>query len=356
MGLGLRRRAAQCAAAVAAALILAGPVAAEALARLIGFDALAGWAEDDHAEALAVFLETCPDMDGADWQTLCALGAQARRAGAARAFFEMTFHPVVIGAPEAALFTGYFEPELAGSLVPTPRFTVPLYRRPPDLPEGRPWATRAEIERQGLLAGRGLEIAWLADPVDKFFLQVQGSGRIRLTDGSVIRVGHGGKNGHEYRSIGRELVRRGTLPAHRVSAGQIRDWVRRNPEAGRALLHHNPSYVFFRRVIVPPDKGPLGAMNRPLTPLRSLAVDPAHVPLGAPVWLEKPGRTPLARLMVGQDTGSAIKGPQRGDVFYGSGDAAGRAAGGVKDPGRMVVLLPIDRAHGRADGAVAPGV
>jgi membrane-bound lytic murein transglycosylase A len=261
----------------------------------------------------------------------------------------------MIGSAEDALFTGYFEPELAGSRERTARFTVPIYRRPPELPEGRHWATRAEIEREGLLAGRGLEIAWLADPVDTFFLQVQGSGRIRLEDDTVIRVGYGGRNGHEYRSIGQELVHRGILPAHRVSAGRIRDWARRNPEAGRALLYHNPSYVFFREVAVAPDTGPLGAMNRPLTPLRSLAVDPAHVPLGAPVWVEKAGRAPLSRLMVAQDTGSAIKGAQRGDVFYGSGEAAGRAAGAVKDPGRMVVLLPIDRAHARAYGAPARG-
>ena len=355
MAPGLRRRAAQCAAVATTAPILSRPVAADLPARLIGFDALDGWVQDDHAEALGVFLDSCPDMDGADWQRLRALGEAAHRTGAARAFFERAFHPVLIGSAEDALFTGYFEPELLGSRQRSPRFAVPIYRAPPDLPRGRPWATRAEIERDGLLAGRGLEIAWLADPVDKFFLQVQGSGRIRLADGAVIRVGYGGRNGHEYRSIGRELVRRGVLPAHRVSAGEIRDWVRRNPEAGRDLLYHNPSYVFFREVAVGPDEGPLGAMNRPLTALRSLAVDPAHVPLGAPVWVETAGPAPLARLMVAQDIGSAIKGPQRGDVFYGSGDAAGQAAGAVKDPGRMVVLLPIDRAHARVAGAVPGG-
>jgi membrane-bound lytic murein transglycosylase A len=331
-------------------------VAVDVPARPISFDALQGWAEDDHAAALAVFLKTCADIDGARWQSLCTPGEQARVADAARAFFETAFQPVLVSAPGAALFTGYFEPELDGSLTPTPEFAVPIYSRPPDLPKGRPWASRAEIERDGLLAGRGLEIAWLSDPVDKFFLQVQGSGRIRLTDGRMIRVGYGGKNGHEYRSIGRELVRRGVLQEDRVSARAIREWARRNPEAGRDLLQHNPSYVFFREVTtVAPEQGPLGTMNRPLTPLRSLAVDPAHIPLGAPVWVEKAGHSPLARLMVAQDTGSAIKGPQRGDIFYGSGEAAGEAAGTVKDTGRMVALLPIDRVQARAARAVPGG-
>jgi membrane-bound lytic murein transglycosylase A len=175
---------------------------------------------------------------------------------------------------------------------------------------------------------------------------VQGSGRIRLPDGSHIRVGYGGKNGHTYRSVGRELVRRGVFEAHQVSAQVIKNWVRRNPVAGLELLNHNPSYVFFREVNqVPAELGPLGAMNRSITTLRSLAVDPRFTPLGAPVWLEKDGESPLRRLMVAQDTGSAIKGAQRADVFMGTGDAAGRSAGRMKDPGRMVVLMPIQRAY-----------
>jgi membrane-bound lytic murein transglycosylase A len=191
-----------------------------------------------------------------------------------------------------------------------------------------------------------LEIAWVDDPVELFFLQIQGSGRIRLPDGAVIRVGYGGANGHPYRSIGTELVRLGVYEAHQVSAEVIKNWVRRNPEAGEALLNHNPSYVFFRRVDqVPPERGPLGAMNRSVTAGRTIAVDPVHVPLGAPVWIEKEGHGPIRRLMVAQDTGSAIKGPQRADIFFGTGADAGRAAGRLRDPGRMVVLMPIQRAY-----------
>ncbi|NHX28327.1 murein transglycosylase, partial [Escherichia coli] len=162
-----------------------------------------------------------------------------------------------------------------------------------------------EIENNGLLRGQGLEIAWVDDPVDVFFLQIQGSGRIRLRDGNALRVGYGGANGHEYRSVGQELVRRGVFQPHQVSAQVIRNWVRNNPRDGRALLQHNPSYVFFRRVTnVPAHLGPLGAMNRSITQMRTVAVDPAFTPLGAPVWIEKGGRGPLRRLMVAQDTGS----------------------------------------------------
>jgi membrane-bound lytic murein transglycosylase A len=164
-------------------------------------------------------------------------------------------------------------------------------------------------------------------------------------------VGFGGKNGHPYRSVGNEMVRRGYLAAHQVSAQMIRRWVAENPILGASLLHHNPSYVFFREVTkVPPNLGPLGAMNRSITAGRSVAIDPEFIPLGAPVWLEKAGEEPLRRLMVAQDTGSAVKGAQRADVFFGTGDEAGEAAGRVRDTGRMVVLLPIDMALELAGG------
>ena len=217
---------------------------------------------------------------------------------------------------------------------------------PPEANETRPWLTRRDLLQSGVMDGRGLTIAYVDDPVELFFLQIQGSGRIRLPDGRSIRVGYRGSNGHDYRSIGQELVRRGVYEAHQVSAQVIKNWVRRNPVDGEELLFHNPSYVFFREVSrVPADKGPLGAMNRSITTMRTVAVDPAFVPLGAPVWIEKDGKTPLRRLMVAQDTGSAIKGAQRADVFFGTGDGAGRAAGRLRDPGRLVVLLPIQRAY-----------
>ncbi len=335
------------AAAGAALLLMAGMAAAEPEIEVLDFAALDGWAEDDHPAALKVFRETCPDMEAPEWGPICALAADAADA---RTFFELFFQPVVVSPRSEALFTGYYEPELNGALVPDDRYRYPIHARPADLPNGERWYTRAEIA-EGVLAGQGLEIAWLDDPVDAFFLHVQGSGRIRLPDGRVIRVGYAAKNGHEYRSVGQELVRRGVYASHQVSAQVIRNWVRRNPAQGRALLNHNPSYVFFRKLDnVDADRGPLGAMNRPLTALRSLAVDPAHTPLGAPVWIEKDGAQPLRRLMVAQDTGSAIKGPQRADIFYGTGDAAGREAGRVRDPGRLVVLLPIEQAFRMASG------
>ncbi|MCX7644664.1 MAG: murein transglycosylase A [Rhodobacteraceae bacterium] len=326
----------------------ANPAQAEVSHRILSFSELEGWEEDDHAAALAVFLETCPDLPDPEWQALCALATQAP---AARPFFELLFRPVLIGGEAPALFTGYYEPELDGSRQRTARFRYPLYRPPGDLPPDGLWYSRAEIEDGRLMEGRGLEIAWVDDPVELFFLQIQGSGRIRLAEGGVLRVGYGGTNGHPYRSIGAELVRRGVLGAHEVSAEAIRAWVRRNPEEGAALLRHNPSYVFFREIEgVPPDRGPLGAMNRSVTPLRSIAVDPAFTPLGAPVWIETAGLEPMRRLMVAQDTGSAIRGAQRADIFFGTGEEAGRRAGRVRDPGRMVVLLPIQKAY-----ALAPG-
>jgi membrane-bound lytic murein transglycosylase A len=335
---------------VAGLLGMSGPgvATAEVSHRILSFEELKGWNEDDHAEALAVFLETCPDLTDPEWQSICAL---ATRAPAAKPFFELLFRPVLIGGEATALFTGYFEPELDGSRTRTARFRYPLYRVPRDLSPGRLWYSRSEIETGGVLEGKGLEIAWVDDPVELFFLQIQGSGRIRLAEGGMIRVGYGGANGHPYRSIGAELVRRGVFSPHEVSAEMIRAWVRRNPAEGLELLRVNPSYVFFRELRgVPADAGPLGAMNRSITPLRTVAVDPAFTPLGAPVWIEKGGAEPMRRLMIAQDTGAAIKGAQRADIFFGTGDAAGALAGEVKDPGRMVVLLPIQLAY-----ALAPG-
>ncbi|MEP5760185.1 MAG: MltA domain-containing protein, partial [Litoreibacter sp.] len=231
-------------------------------------------------------------------------------------------------------------------------YRFPLYRRPEDAPAGQ-WLSRREIENSGILENRGLEIAWLESPVEKFFLQIQGSGRVKLADGSHLRVGYGGKNGHPYRSVGKELVRRGIFEEHQVSAQVIRNWVDENPSEGAELLHFNPSYVFFREVNeVPADKGPLGAMNRSITGGRSIAIDPEFVPLGAPVWLEKDGKTPIRRLMIAQDTGSAVKGAQRADIFYGTGQDAGREAGRIRDSGRMILLLPIQEALARVDGTL----
>jgi membrane-bound lytic murein transglycosylase A len=321
-----------------------------AMAQMLEFSDLDGWQDDNHRAALSTFIDTCTLLDDPDWAPICRLAPDAMASDtAARGFFEMLFRPVVIGEGPA-LFTGYYEPELAGSPVRTPRFLYPIYARPPELQDGQQWLDRGSIDASGALRGRGLEIAWLEDPVEVFFLQVQGSGRIRMPNGQVMRVGYAGRNGHEYRSVGKELIRRGILGEHDVSAQGIKAWVRANPVLGAELLQHNPSFVFFRRLPdLSPEKGPIGAMGRSITTLRSVAVDPEFTPLGAPVWLEKNGRNPLRRLMVAQDTGGAIKGPQRADIFFGSGVQAGEDAGDVKDDGRMIVLLPIERAFAQME-------
>ena len=322
---------------------LTGPVSGDVRYSVLDFAGLDGWAEDDHAAALTTFTNTCRDMKDPDWSSLCAL---AKDSTDAKAFFELFFRPVLIEDGNPALFTGYFEPELDGALQRSSRYRYPVYAMPREARVSRPWLTRRQILEGDRMSGRGLEIAWVDDPVELFFLQIQGSGRIRLPNGSTIRVGYAGSNGHEYRSIGAELVRRGTYAPHQVSAQVIKNWVKRNPFDGTQLLYHNPSYVFFREVSeVPADRGPLGAMNRSITTMRSIAVDPAFVTLGSPVWVEKDGKSPLRRLMIAQDTGSAIKGAQRADVFFGTGDRAGREAGRLRDPGRMMVLMPIQRAY-----------
>lgn len=305
-------------------------------AKPLAFEALAGWPGDDQAAALRCFNSTrklCDLLSG--WQPRQTDEQNARR------FFEEHFQPVELKGTSDVLFTGYYEPEIAGARRPSELFSVPLYRAPPEVSDHSPWATRSDIETLGLLEGRGLEIAWIAHEIDRFFLQVQGSGRIRLTDGTVLRLGFGGRNGHPYRSIGQELVARGIILQEAVSAEKIRAYAVSDPAAGRALMQHNPSYVFFRVVPeLPSDHGPIGTLGAPVTAMRSLAVDPQCVPLGSPVWIETEGPSPMRRLMIAQDTGSAIKGPSRADIFVGTGQDAGSIAGSLRDPGRMVVFLP----------------
>jgi membrane-bound lytic murein transglycosylase A len=328
--------------ALALAVLMTAP---PAKAQVLDFENLQGWAQDDHRAALTAFLETCDKITGAEWQPICKLAATAQTSdAAAKSFFELLFKPVLIGDPPA-LFTGYFEPEHDGSATRTPRFAYPLYARPPELRDGQTYLSRAQIDA-GALRGRGLEIAWLEDPVEVFFLQIQGSGRIRLTNGHTLRIGYAGRNGYPYASVGKEMVARGMRTPDQVSAQDIRAYVRANPAQGMALLNINPSYIFFRVISdLTSDKGPIGALGRSITPLRSVAVDPDYTQMGAPVWVEKTGQSPINRLMVAQDTGGAIKGPQRADIFYGTGDRAGDAAGSIKDGGRLIVLLPIDRAY-----------
>lgn len=328
--------------AAALLALVAGAAMAEPRVSVLEFSDLPGWADDDQNAALSVFQVSCETLKDPDWAPICDL---AQTATDGRAFFELFFRPVLIEDGEPMLFTGYFEPELRGSRYRSPAYPYPVYRKPPELNSG-PWLTRREIEEGDSLMGRGLEIAYVDDPVDLFFLQIQGSGRIKLDDGTTVRVGYGGSNGRPYSSVGQKLIERQVFEPHQVSAQVIRNWVRQNPGPGRALLQENDSYVFFREVSeVPSHLGPLGALNKSITKLRSIAVDPAWVGLGTPVWIEKQGRDPLNRLMIAQDTGSAIKGAQRADIFYGTGGEAGRAAGRVRDGGRMVQLLPIQRAY-----------
>jgi membrane-bound lytic murein transglycosylase A len=292
------------------------------MTRLAGL--LAGWSKDDHEAALSAYAETA-DLLPPDWP---------RPDGtAARAFFETNFRPLF--PPKSGLLTGYYEPELCGSPTRTDRFRFPLHASPPVLRPDQPWFTRAEIEDGDLLCGH--ELVWLDSPLEAFLAQVQGSLRVRLDGEQILRLGYAGKNGQPYSSIGQELIARGELAADDASVGRIREWAARNPQALPALLRVNRSYVFFRKLDLPPDKGPLGTMGRPLTALRSIAVDPAAVPLGAPVWVEQSGE---GWLMIAQDTGGAIRGAGRGDIYFGTGAAAGERAGRMKATGRLTVLGP----------------
>ncbi len=304
------------------------------------------------------------------WRGACAAAPGATSPGQARAFFEDWFQPYLVtdrGQP-GGLFTGYYEPLLHGSRHFGGAYTVPLYRAPDDLVQvdlsrfkpdlagqmiaGRidgkqlvPYYGRAEIDG-GALAGRGLELVWVDDPVATFFLQIQGSGQIQLDDGELIRVGYDGQNGRQYRAIGRDLVERGAMSLEEVSLQTIRDWLIAHPEQAREVMARNPSYVFLREhPELDPHDGPIGAEGVPLTAGRSLAVDRRYIPLGVPVWLETTapwpeGEGPLRRLMVAQDSGGAIKGPVRGDVFWGSGARAEAIAGHMRSEGRYMVLLP----------------
>lgn len=349
----------------------------------VAFEDLAGWRGDSAAEALPAVKRSCTRIAkldpgeslGADgiagtaafWQAAClALEAVPEGDhGAATRAFESLFVPYRAANNDTTtgLFTGYYEPELTGARRADARFRVPIYGRPPELVTvelgqfrdalkgqriagrvegGRlaPYARRDAIEA-GALADRGLEIAWVDDAVDAFFLHVQGSGRIRLADGGLMRVGYAAQNGHPYVAIGRELIQRGALTRETVSMQAIRAWLAANPDEAAALMALNPSYVFFRELA---GEGPIGAEGVALTPGRSLAVDRRFVPLGVPVWLdaEHPlaAGTRLRRLMVAQDTGGAITGPVRGDVFWGAGEAAAAAAGVMKSPGQYYLLLP----------------
>ena len=317
--------------------------------------------EDQARRALAAFTLSCPvlmrraDRSGLarpqDWQALCAEATAANLASPA-AFFRERFDWVRVGDGKA-FATGYYEPEIAGVRTRRPGFDVPVYRTPPDLirctkPDGTTgrgrtdetgtcvlYYTRTEIE-DGALANKGLELAWAADPIELFFLQIQGSGRLKAPDGTVMRIGYAEQNGREYVAVGRLLRERGVLPPGGASMASIVAWMRAQPDGGRALMRENLSYIFFRELTGP---GPLGALNLPVTPQVTVAADPLFVPLGAPVFVDL-DRNEADGLWVAQDTGGAIKGANRFDTFWGAGDAAERTAGGMSASGTALILLP----------------
>lgn len=334
------------------------------------WDDLPEWSAHNPVRAWDAFLASCGALRSqAAWRDICTVAAQIRNPDheTARRFFEFNFTPYQIVNPDGSaegLVTGYYEPLLRGSMQPSERFRYPVYGVPDDLLtidladlypelkglrlrgrlEGRrvvPYYDRAQIET-GMAAVRGKEIAWVDDAIELFFLQIQGSGRIRLEDGRTLRVGYADQNGHPYRSIGRWLIERGELPLEKASMQGIKAWARQNHGGLADLLSYNAGYVFFREL---PGNlpGPIGALGVPLTAERSVAVDPGFVPLGAPVYLATtwPNSTkPLNRLMLAQDTGGAIRGAVRADFFWGFGEEAAREAGRMKQSLRMWVLLP----------------
>ena len=344
----------------------------------IAFSALPDWQRDRHDDALAAFKLSCPKLlkgkstkigglvvRPADWRPVCLAAKEPPPPDAAATFFERWFVPYLVATGERTdgLFTGYFEVELRGTRTHSATNKVPLFGMPNDLvsvdlgrfekslrgrrlvgriADGKllPYHQRDAIQR-GALEGSAPVIAWLNDEIDAFLLQVQGSGRILLEDGNVMRVGFAGHNGHKYVSIGRALIDADELLPSQASWGGIRNWISRNPAKAEALLARNPRYIFFREIKGP---GPIGAQGVPLTPRRSLAVDPKYIPFGAPIWLDTVwpggGKRPLRRLMIVQDAGNAIKGPIRGDFFWGYGKDALAEAGRMKSRGRYYILLP----------------
>lgn len=334
------------------------------------WEVIAGWRDDDLAQAWEAFRGSCTTLQKHPaWQEPCAVAASLGKPNndALRAYFEQHFTPYQVTNPDGGndgLVTGYYEPLLNGSRTVTKRYPHPVYAAPDDLitvdlgsvyPElknmrlrGRvqgnklvPYYTRAEIDA-GNPSLKGRELLWVDDAVELFFLQIQGSGRVKLDNGDTVRIGYADQNGHPYRSIGKALVDRGELTLDKASMQGIKDWGKQNPDKLADLLNFNASYVFFREMPAG-NGGPPGALGIPLSAGRSIAIDPRNIPLGAPVFLATtwPGSSkPLQRLMLAQDTGGAIRGAVRADFFWGFGKDAGKYAGSMKQSGKMWVLLP----------------
>jgi membrane-bound lytic murein transglycosylase A len=369
----------------------------------VGWPDLAGWADDDHVAAFKAFMESCkailprttPGRDAGPMfgalQHVCRRGRAyaATDAAKARSFFEANFRPFrisTLGEP-AGFLTGYYEPIVEGSRTWSQEFQVPVYRKPSNLvPANRrrfgdmfpnkgqvgrkfgrkkilPYYDRGEIE-QGILTGRNLEICWLKDPIDLLFIQIQGSARIRLQDdGSVMRINYAAHNGYPYTPVGRPLIEMGAIPREEMSMDRIRKWMEENPELAKEVRAKNRSYVFFRETTLSATEEPKGAQGVSLTPGRSIAVDRAlhiygtlfYIDADLPIDSAQP-TTKFRRLMVGQDTGSAIVGPARADLYFGAGHDAGKIAGRIRHPGRFALLVPreIDPAAQAAELPLPP--
>jgi len=341
----------------------------------VSWDDLPGWRQDSVSDAWPALLKQCATLKKRQhtWESICSSAEQLKNPNdqQVRTFIQQFFQPhevIGTGGNPDGLITGYYEPILNGSLQPNERFAYPLYSRPDSLLvvdlgdlfpslKGKPVRGRLIGNRvvpfydRSVIDGgerplKGNELLWIDDPHGSFFLQVQGSGRVRLPDGSMVGVGYADQNGHSYISIGKILIERGELSSDEVNLFSIRHWLQQHPEQTTELFDQNPSYVFFV-LNDGDDKGARGSLNVPLTAERSAAVDRSVIPLGTPIWLSStlPAENrakphPYQRLLFAQDTGGAIKGPVRADVFFGSGDRAERLAGNMKQPGRLYALLP----------------
>ncbi|WP_175585607.1 MltA domain-containing protein [Caballeronia cordobensis] len=319
----------------------------------VSWQQVPGWQDDSLIGATAALRQNCSRLARqTNWQKACAaaLRLDDLDMSAARSFFETYFTPFQLANTDGTLdglVTGYYEPLLRGSRTRHGIYQYALYRWPYKYKPGSALPARAQLERSGVLNGN--ELVWVDDPIEAFFLQVQGSGRVTMEDGSVMRVGFGGTNNQPYRSIGKELLDRGELTPAQATMQGIKAWAKANPARVDALLDVNPRFVFFREmpandtVTASLGDGPVGALGVPLTAERSIAVDPSAIPLGTPVFLQttRPlSNQPMNRLVFAQDTGSAIKGGVRADYFWGLGDDAGDLAGRMKQGGRMWLLMP----------------
>jgi membrane-bound lytic murein transglycosylase A len=329
----------------------------------VSFAELPGWRTDHSAAALEAFLTGCktitampPDQplggsglaqaaagQAGQWAATCAAAQTVpSNDDAARQFFERHFVPYAVSGQ--ALITGYFEPEFRGAKNPAPGYQVPLYAKPAD--DRLASLPRTAIDA-GALNRKTPVTAYLADPVDAYMLQIQGSGRILLANGRTLRVGFGGQNGQPYTPIGRILVQRGALAPDEVSYQSIAAWLKAHPAEARGIMEQNARYVFIKPLgYLPDDEGAPGTLGAPLTAGRSLAVDKSVIPLGTPVFIATSDpltQSPLARLTMAQDTGGGIQGPDKADLFFGAGPDAETTAGSMRQPGRLFVLLPIPR-------------